>query len=156
MTVNFDEIRAKINNGNYPRLGSGSGRRVFDLENGYVVKVAKNKKGIAQNKMEYKISTECTTNIMAKVEQVSDDFRFLIMEKAEKVISMSDILSYYEARSFFEMLQSTDVKMLVERFGLIVNDLQRRSSWGMLDGRPVIIDYGFTKQVRARYYGFFR
>ena len=42
--------------GNYIYIGSGSSRNVFDLGNGYVMKVAKNIAGIAQNKSEYRIS----------------------------------------------------------------------------------------------------
>ncbi|HHX11997.1 MAG TPA: hypothetical protein GX731_04185, partial [Clostridiales bacterium] len=47
--IDFDSIIMNIGKGNYQFIGSGSGRRVYDLGNGYVVKVAKNNRGIAQN-----------------------------------------------------------------------------------------------------------
>ena len=36
------------------------------------------------------------------------------------------------------------------------SDLKRVSSWGIIDGRPTIIDYGFTREVREKYYSFFK
>lgn len=156
MIINFEEIRQGINDGTYPILGSGSGRKVFDLRNGYVVKVAINQKGFAQNEMEYSISREYISIIMAKVLVCSNDYMYLIMEKAERINSLSEITSYYKARNFNDILNCDDVKILLNRYDLVGTDLQRKSSWGIVYGRPVIIDFGFTKQIRAKYYGLFK
>jgi len=40
MGFDFDNIANKILNNEYKPLGRGSGRKVYDLGNGYVVKVA--------------------------------------------------------------------------------------------------------------------
>jgi hypothetical protein len=37
MSFNLQKIRMDITKGNYTSLGSGSGRQVYDLDNGYVV-----------------------------------------------------------------------------------------------------------------------
>lgn len=34
----------------------------------------------------------------------------------------------------------------------MLNDLNRESSWGIIHEKMVIIDYGFTRKVRDRYY----
>ena len=54
--IDLPAIINDISNGAYPVLGSGSGRRVYDLRNGTVLKAAKNKKGYAQNQIESIIS----------------------------------------------------------------------------------------------------
>ena len=58
------------------------------MGNGYVIKVAKNRAGIAQNNAEYNISQYVSSGLFAKVVQVSYDFTFLIMEEADKIDSM--------------------------------------------------------------------
>jgi len=64
--IDFNEISLNIKRRYYKFIGIGSGRIVYDLENGYVVKVANNNKGIAQNKTEYKISLSDNTNLFAR------------------------------------------------------------------------------------------
>ena len=51
-SFNFNKIIDNLYTGNYPKLGGGSGRRVFDLHNRTVLKMAKNIKGYAQNQVE--------------------------------------------------------------------------------------------------------
>ena len=43
MIIAFSQIMLRIKRGYYRYIGSGSGRKVFDLGNGYVIKVAKNR-----------------------------------------------------------------------------------------------------------------
>ena len=145
---------SNIRRGRYRYIGSGSSRRVFDLGNGYVVKVAKNRAGIAQNKMEYKISTTNPSNLFAKVIQVSEDFSALIMQKADKINNFSYVCNYFKVENIMQVLTSEEFQNLHCRYNLLLNDLCRTSSWGLINGRPVVIDYGFTIEVRERYYSF--
>lgn len=133
-------------------IGSGSGRSVFELKNGYVVKVAKNKAGIAQNKSEYQISLIDYSNLFAKVIRVSDDFQFLIMEKANRLNNFSYVLRYFNVRNINELFNLNELTSIQWKYDLLRADLCRSSSWGIIKGRPVIIDYGFTREVRKRYY----
>jgi hypothetical protein len=148
----FNQIMFDIQRGYYRYIGSGSSRDVFDLENGYVIKVAKNRAGIAQNKSEYDISEYDDSGLFAEVVQVSNDFKLLIMEKADKIYSMSVVWKYFNVRgknALFHLKEMQDIK---RDFNLLLDDLERKSSWGMINGRPVIVDYGFTSEVRQRYY----
>ena len=61
-----NNILLNISRGYYKYIGEGSSRIVYDLGNRYVLKVAKNLAGIAQNKSEYKISSYDETNLFAK------------------------------------------------------------------------------------------
>lgn len=151
----FNQIMVNMQYGYYRYIGSGSCRDVFDLENGYVIKSAKNRAGIAQNKCEYRISYYDKSDLFAKVVQVSDDFRFLIMEKANRVNNISDIWEYFNVKSKRELTNLSEMQNIRRKYNLLLGDFERKSNWGMIKGRPVIIDYGFTREVRARYYDSF-
>jgi len=136
----------------YRYIGSGSGRKVFDLGNGYVVKVAKNMAGIAQNRVEHQISLRDNSNLFAKVIEVSGDFQFLIMEKADRINNFSHVLKYFNVSNNRELVRLKEMQTIQWKYNLLLADLCRNSSWGIIDGVPVIIDYGFTAQVQRRYY----
>lgn len=152
MRIDFDQIKSNIRDGAYESLGSGSGRRVFDLENGYVVKVAKNRKGIAQNEAEYQISLTSNSVLFAKVLQVSEDYRLLIMQKAEKIIHISEVWDYFNIKNNRELYKVEEIKYISSEYNLLMADLYRPVNWGKINSKIVIIDFGFTRRVRKRFY----
>lgn len=150
--IDSDIIILNIRKKTYRYIGSGSGRYVFDLGNGYVVKVARNNKGIAQNEAESQISSVDSSNIFAKITQVSEDFRFLIMEKAVPIRNFTEVRKYFNVKSNRELFQLEEIKSIFPKHNLLLNDLYRPANWGMINNRPVIIDYGFTRTVKRHYY----
>ena len=74
--IDFNEISLNIKRRYYKFIGIGSGRIVYDLENGYVVKIAKNNRGIAQNKTEYEISLSDNTNLYYLIKRFHIPFYF--------------------------------------------------------------------------------
>lgn len=150
--VDFKQISLNIRRGAYKCIGIGSGRIVFDLGNGYVVKAAKNKRGIAQNEAEYKISLADDSDLFAKIPSASERFRLLIMDKADKIKDISYVWNYFNVRNNRELYQIKKLQDISSRYGLLLIDLGRSVNWGQINGKPVIIDYGFTKEVRIRYY----
>ena len=155
MKFNFELIRLNIKKNIYRLIGSGSGRNVFDLENGYVVKVAKNRRGFAQNKAEHQIALNNDSTVFAKILQVSEDFELLIMEKADKVESISEVWRYFHVKSNSELYHLEELKHISAKYDLILKDLGRPVNWGKINERPVIIDYGFTRRVKNKYYSIF-
>lgn len=151
MWIDFGRIENNLDLGFYHRIGSGSGREVYDLENGYVVKMAKNKKGIAQNKAEHQISLKSRSELLAKIQTVSNDYKYLIMMKAEKVKAFSEIWNYFEVKNNRQLFQLRAFRDLIEDNDLLIPDLYRKTSWGWVQGRPVIVDFGFTREVRKLY-----
>jgi len=148
----FNQIMFNIRRGYYRYIGSGSSREVYDLGNGYVIKVAKNRAGIAQNESESNISYYDNSDLFAKVIQVSNDFYFLIMEKADKIYNISEVFKYFNVsgkRGLFSLKEMQRIKI---NYNLLLADFDRKSNWGIIKGRPVIIDYGFTREVSRRYY----
>ena len=148
----FNQIMFNIRQGYYRYIGSGSSREVFDLGNGYVIKVAKNRAGVAQNKSEYNISYYDNSDLFAKVVQVSSDFYFLIMEKADKIYNISEVFKYFNVSGKRGLFQLNEMQNIKINYNLVLADFNRKSNWGIINRRPVIIDYGFTREVSQRYY----
>lgn len=67
------------------RLASGSSRVVFKIDDEKVLKVAKNKKGIAQNKVESDWGIQKTSSIVTKVFESDENNIFVEMEYAKKI-----------------------------------------------------------------------
>ena len=71
---------------NLVRIGSGTGRVVYDIDGTKVLKLAKNPKGVAQNAEEARIGKyDDTKHITTRVFESSDDDTWLIAEKGKKV-----------------------------------------------------------------------
>lgn len=78
--------RIRFADENLTRIGSGSGRIVYDIDGNKVLKLAKNPKGVAQNEVESSIGQYSDTqHVVAKVFETSNDDAWLIAEKAKKV-----------------------------------------------------------------------
>jgi len=161
MYVDFEQIYTGLQRGVYRRIGSGSGRMVFDMGDGrYAVKAAKNRRGIAQNKTEHTIALDISENpasnnhahIFAKTAGISNDNRLLIMEKAEKIYKMPEVWRCFKVRSNREFINLKEIKEIIKRYDLVPIDLIRAGSWGKIGGRCVVIDYGFTWKVKRKYY----
>jgi hypothetical protein len=70
----------------FTKIGSGSARDVYDINGKYVVKVAKNPKGIAQNEQECDThEIEEYKDFLANILYCASDYSFVVMEHAEKV-----------------------------------------------------------------------
>lgn len=146
----FWQISNQIENGGYTQLGEGSSRAVYDLGNGKVVKLAKNSRGIAQNNVEFQIALEDKSGLFAKVRGVSEDFRYLIMDKATVIDDISYVWDYYQVRGNRELYQK--LSRVSSKYNLMVRDFGRAVNWGQIEGKPIIIDYGFTRQVQKKFY----
>lgn len=154
-TINLNQIIDNLSAGKYPKLGSGSGRRVFDLHNHTVLKMAKNVKGYAQNQVEYIISEMDDSDIFAKVFYISRDNRFLIMEKADPITNFSFVRSYFHVQTNRDLFRLENLNYIPHKYNLLISDLCRPANWGTIHGRPVIIDYGFTGRIKRQYYSIF-
>ena len=150
--VDFDRISSDISNGAYIRIGKGSGRIVYDLGNGQVVKKAINRKGFAQNEVEFRISQMDDSGLFAKVLSASEGLQFLVMDKADRINNISTVWKYFHVRNNKELYQLRELKDLSFKYNLLLRDLGRAVNWGQINGKPIIVDYGFTQQVRRRYY----
>lgn len=152
MEVDFSQIAFDIKNQAYKCIGAGTGRLVFDFGNGCVIKVARNTRGIAQNKAECKISSVADSSLLARVLNVSEDFRFLIMEKADNIEDISYVWNFFNVRNNDEFNQIQELKDICSKYNLLFWDLGRPVNWGKINGKPVVIDYGYTENVESQFY----
>ena len=152
MSILDDRIMYNVRRGMYKYIGSGSSRDVFEMNNEYVIKVARNNAGIEQNKTEYKISNNKKYDVFANVVYASNNYKFIIMKKAKRIKQIYDVWYYFNVSSKQQFINLRLIREIVNRYGLIINDLCRENSWGIINGRIKIIDYGFTRRVKERYY----
>lgn len=150
--VDFKKISLNIRRGAYKCIGMGSGRIVYDLGNGYVVKVARNQKGIAQNEAEYKIALADDSNLLANILIVSERFGFLVMERARRIQNISHVWNYFNVKNNKELFQIQKLQDISSKYDLSLIDFGRVVNWGQINEKPIIIDYGFTKEVQRRFY----
>lgn len=157
MDAAFDiqTIQNKLYAHQYLKLGTGSGRRVYQLDSDYVIKAAYNRKGYAQNQVESYISQTDDSPVFAKIFFCDPDYRYLIMERAERISNISVLFEYFNVSSLKELFSLPELNDIIIKYNLLIADLRRPVNWGLIDSRPVIIDYGFTKTVKRKYYSFF-
>ena len=85
-TINSFKGKLQFANQNLNRIGSGSGRAVYDIDGTKVLKLAINSKGIAQNEVESNIGYyDDVSDIVTKVFDNADDNTWLVAEEAKKV-----------------------------------------------------------------------
>ena len=115
-------------------LGSGSSRTVYRLPYNKVLKVAKSTKGRAQNEAEVKIYESITRDYVAKIFYYASDFSWVIAEFCGRCGTYG----------------------LHERLRLMYEntDIYEADEWGKNSkGKLKLIDYGGTKSVMRKYYG---
>lgn len=148
--IDFEVIQRDLKHRMYQYIGSGSSRSVFDLANGYVVKAAINHGGLTQNQMEYNVYNQEKTVFFAPILAISDNSMFLIMKKGERLWNINQVSQYYNVYNIRELVDNTYFIMIRKTYGLAAGDLVRKSSWGMIDQVPVLVDYGYTGRRRGR------
>jgi len=160
--IDFIKLKKEIKTKKYSLIGIGTSRKVYDLQNGTVAKVAMNIKGIAQNKTEVQIFEEDNGDcypikIFATVFEFSDDLKIIIVEKCTKVKGMKIVKKSLDISNGKEIEASfyDAITEIANRFELMRGDLERPSSWGLNSkDEPVLIDYGCTRKVFDKYYSY--
>lgn len=171
------QARKKYAEKNLKHLSSGSSRIVYSSDDKTIIKLAKNDKGIAQNKAEGnpKMKSKFLNEIIKQAKNHSwiethyldkitvkdfkemtdldfDDFGDSIRYGLKEVSGNTD---KDKPKSFDKVAKSEiykEMKRIGEKFKLMPGDLARISSWGTKDGRPILIDAGLTKEVFEDFY----
>lgn len=169
--------RKKYAESNLKRLSSGSSRLVYLTKNKTIIKLAKNDKGLAQNKAESnpKMKSKFLNKTISFAKNNSwmqtHFFKKITVKEFEK---MTDIKfeDFGESIRFglknisgnsdkkkpknFDIVSKSEIykemKRIGDKFKLMGGDLARISSWGTKDDHPVLIDAGLTKKVFSDFY----
>jgi hypothetical protein len=152
MNIDFDRLRSNLKSNKYTLIGSGSCRVVYDLGNGYVVKAAKDIRGILQNQAEKDTYNSRKSDFFAEITSVSENCKYLIMIKAKKVVSIRTVLSYYKVGNLRQLMLIPAFAEDIKANNIGSGDLKRTSSWGIVNNVPVLIDYGLNRSIYNKYY----
>lgn len=137
----------------YKYLGEGISRRVYSLNDDYVIKLAKGAEGHYQNKVENYVFTHVDQNTLKYLcPIVWFNPRMIIMRKAvplskiikDKHINLATIRPEYTA--------ADDLRALAFNFFLYYRDILATSSWGQLNDTNLLIDYGCTSRIGDIFY----
>lgn len=162
------------------KIGSGSSRVVYKIDDEKVLKLAKNKKGLAQNKLEIDLYDELenTSSILAKIFDRDENNLWVEMELAKKMTNkkfeelagfkLDDMYNFFYGRKINRRIEHNlsdeifdteifmDLQDLVFGYNVSYGDLSRLSSWGVVirDGEetPVLVDFGLNEKVHYEYY----
>lgn len=80
------------------------------------------------------------------------NYKYVVMEKAEKIKSINYVWRYFNVYSKNEFSKLSLIRNIKYKYNLLVSDLVKVTSWGIINGRLQIIDYGFTREVKDKYY----
>ena len=163
------------------KIGDGSARRVYEIDNDHVLKLAKNKKGIAQNYVEGDWGLHRMYDILPElIEKDEEDDLWLIVKKADKITKkeferltgikfsdFADSIRYELARvssphvpwgkpeEYEDIIDNEFFQDLVDmsvNFDFPSGDFERISSYGEIDNEPTVVDVGLTKDVFKEHY----
>ena len=157
------------------KLGEGSSREVYAADNKRVVKLAKGAKGRAQNKAELDAYTNLSlVPVFAEVYDSAPDFTWIESEitrqlnsdeEFKKLLGLSPVelkeelleWEWDEEHADFDKTLFSDLTRLIihlrDDANMEVGDLIKVNSWGKTpEGRAVLLDYGFTEDVRLGHY----
>lgn len=162
---------------NLKHLSSGSSRLVYETPDKTILKLAKNDKGIAQNKAES--NPKMKSKFLNEVLDYAKDYSWMETHYLDKITTKQfEKMTGLKFDDFGEAIRyglknvsgNTDkekpknldkvekceiykeMKKIGDQFKLMPGDLARISSWGTKDGRPILIDAGLTKDVFAEFY----
>lgn len=150
-------------------LGEGSSRVAYTLSSNKVLKIATNKKGIDQNLAELDVFTNPATKPMvAKVQDYDPEYRWLVADSV-RVFSNEAEFEKETGLDFKEFVEEVKISLIkkvnpksdlaantiktIVNSNLMLGDVARIEHWGKSsDGRVVLLDYGFTKDVWQLHY----
>ena len=137
----------------YEFLGEGMCRKVYSINEDYVVKVAKIHGGRYQNMIEQHVYTHASRNLikyLCPIVWFEPDR--IIMKRAIPLSSLIEN-NYIDLKTIRKEKESyADLTKLTRKFILDPEDIISTSSWGVLNNENVLIDYGCTTYLGDAFY----
>ncbi|WP_315112466.1 hypothetical protein [Clostridium intestinale] len=155
LTKELDKLSPKEMSAQYHFLGEGIARRVYALDDEYVIKISKGIDGFYQNSVENYVFQNASSNlktILCPIEYFTP--KHIVMRRATpmsfftktKYINISNFTGYSHIKNYLDTL--------TDKFYLLEEDLYSPTSWGFLDDSLRLIDYGCTSNYGDYYYDF--
>lgn len=126
-------------------LGEGISRKVFALNEEYVLKLAKGGEGYYQNKIEQFVYSYSPFKLKKYLCSIACYKPQLLIMKRAAPLSNNIQGKYVNLKNIRKEVELfNDISELADRFYLFYEDLICVSSWGTLNGENVLMDYGCT------------
>jgi hypothetical protein len=125
---------------NFTELGTGTNRFIVKYD-GYALKIALDKEGIADNKQEWVMSTSLSPYV-AEAFEISRGGHLLVATYAPAFTSFSEMNSF--ASDIRRILQGWSSRYLLGDVGLTQINY---ANWGLYQNKPVCIDYAYIFPV---------
>ncbi len=161
------------------KIGAGSSRAAFLIDDNTVLKLALNKKGLAQNNVESDVANMYDI-VPEKIDADYDNDTWLIVKRAKKLTSpkrfneitgitwenfVAALVYELEGRRHGKKVPKPDnmetlweheffspVVDMAINYDMPIGDLLRLGSYGEINGKPVLLDSGLTQDVYQEYY----
>ncbi|MDO4534239.1 MAG: hypothetical protein Q4B63_00335 [Clostridium perfringens] len=134
-------------------LGEGISRLVFALNDYFVLKVAKSSDGLMQNFIEnyvYINSSNTLKKYLCPV--IFYNKRYLIMLRTIPYLNIYNDKFIDISKLRDEATAEKDILLLANNFDLFKDDLEKISSWGILNNQCYLIDYGCNNPSSDEFY----
>lgn len=138
----------------YDYLGEGAARMVFALNDNLVIKVPKNRFGVFQNSIENYIYSHAGERFLKYLCPIVRYLPELVV--AERAIPLDFDREYLTSLRIFcgNIGFYQDILEFSKTFYLSKDDIRATSSWGILQGKKVLIDYGCPSGQGYKFYKF--
>lgn len=130
----------KSNNVPFNEVGTGTNRFIVKYD-GYVIKIALDKEGIADNKQEYVMSNLLAPDV-APAREICNGGHLLVASYAPAFSSYQEFLAYRS--DIVKILRKWGSRYLLGDVGITSVNY---ANWGMYMGKPVCIDYAYIFPV---------
>lgn len=121
-------------------IGTGTNRFIVRYQ-GYVIKIALDREGIADNKQEWVMSAALSPDV-APAHEISKGGHLLVASYAPAFSSYSEFYAYRP--TIVNILERWGSRYLLGDVGITQKNY---ANWGLLAGRPVCIDYAYIFPV---------
>ena len=124
----------------FTELGTGTNRFIVKYE-GYALKIALDQEGVADNKQEWVMSSLLSPHV-AQTHEISKGGHLLVATYAPAYTSFSEMR--LQENTIRKILKSWSSRYLLGDVGITSINY---ANWGVLNGRPVCIDYAYIFPV---------
>jgi hypothetical protein len=171
----FDD-RVELAEEHWEKLGTGSARAVFKISDDLIIKIAINKKGVSQIKVEaeFDLQKPCVATVVVADPEgkwlISHFTDTMTHELFKKIIGygfdnfMSCLFFAYnnESDNWIKEPKSYDeiknlplfkcIGAMVVDGNILLGDVGKVSSWGVRNGKVLLRDYGLDKLTYEKFY----
>lgn len=137
-------------------IGEGASRKVYEVNELYIIKIPKGTSGKEQSDFENYLYNNANLKFKKYLCPILfyNNYR-TIMKKAVPVkdlisdrdLSIFDVLNF-SSKDIFKK----NLKEFTKLYGLLYPDIKSITSWGLIENKPFLIDYGCTNKIYNKYF----